>query len=179
MYEPQCHGMQSLPWTSVKAVIYELFVFTKMSPFQNLMSAIPFVIEQYMADMLHVDPDLMRTPCLQNTLHQRHIAQTFEHTIVRHGMFADSRIGHDRHLHPVLRVTGDIADDRPFVLLHISPYQCTITPFRRFIKKLDSEIRFRIRCFCNDQQSGSILVDTVDYSRAQNAVYAAERIEMI
>ena len=45
MHKPQRHSMQSLSGTSVKAIIYKLFVFTKMSSFQYLMPAIAFVIE--------------------------------------------------------------------------------------------------------------------------------------
>ena len=70
--------MQSLSGTSVKAIIYKLFVFTKMGSFQYLMTAIAFVIEQHMTDMFHVDTNLMSTSCFKYTFHKGYVSQSFQ-----------------------------------------------------------------------------------------------------
>ena len=79
---PKCHGMQSLPGEQVsKQLFYKLFVFTKVSTFQNFVTAIAFVIEKYMPDMFHVDTNLMSTSGFEYALYQRDISQPFKHPI--------------------------------------------------------------------------------------------------
>ena len=151
MHKPQCHSMQSLSGTSVKAIIYKLFVFTKMGSFQYLMTAIAFVIEQHMTDMFHVDTNLMSTSCFKYTFHKGYVSQSFQYAVVCNGMFAHCRIGHHRHLHPVSRITGNITDNRSFILFHNTPHQSTIFAFGSLIKKLNSQICFGIRCLGNHQ----------------------------
>ena len=151
MHKPQRHGVQSLPRTSVEAIVYKLFVFTKVSPFQDFVTAIPLVIEEYMTDMLHVHTYLMRTPGFKNTFHQSDISQTFKHPVVGDGMFPLGRIGHNGHLHPVFRIAGDTAYDGTFILIDNAPYQCAVSTLSSFIKELDAQIGFGIRCLSDNQ----------------------------
>ena len=159
--------MQSLSGTSVKAIIYKLFVFTKMSTFQYLVPPIAFVIEQHMSDMFHVDTDLMSTSRLQDTFHKRDVSQAFQHTIMSHSVFANCRVGHHCHLHSVFRVTGYIPDDCSLILLHNPPYQGAIFTFGSFIKELVSQICFGVRCLGNHQQPRSIFVDPMNKSHVR------------
>lgn len=122
MHEAQRHGMQGLARTNVKAVVYKLFVFGKMSSFQYFVPPVAFVVEEHVADVFHVHTYLVRTPRFEDTLHQRDIAESLQYAIVGHGMLALA-LGQDRHLQPVFRIASDVAYNRPLVLLHVAPYQ--------------------------------------------------------
>ena len=122
-----------------------------MSSFQYLMAAIAFVIEQHMADMFHMNTNLMCTPCFQNTFHESDVSQPLQYAIMGYGVLAHRRVGHHRHLHPVSRIACDIANDGSFILFYNSPYQGAILAFGRFIKELESKVCFRIRRFGNHQ----------------------------
>ena len=85
MHKPQRLGMECLPGTDSKAVLYELFISCKSRSFQYFISAITFIVEKRMADIFHMHTDLMRTSRLQAAFHQCHISQTFQHGVMGNG----------------------------------------------------------------------------------------------
>ncbi len=54
MHKPQRHGVQRLPRTNIEAIVYKLFVFGKMSSFQNLMTAVAFIVKENMPDVFNM-----------------------------------------------------------------------------------------------------------------------------
>ena len=74
--------MQGLTWTNSETVLHELFIFSKSCSFQDLMSAIPLIVEKRMTDIFHMYTDLVRAPRLQTALHQAHVAQAFQYGIM-------------------------------------------------------------------------------------------------
>ena len=65
--------MERLTRQQVETVLYKLFVFTEGCPFQYLVAAVIGIVEQWMADVLHVCSDLVCAPCFQLAADQGHI----------------------------------------------------------------------------------------------------------
>ena len=59
---------------------------------------------------------------LQTALHERDVAISLQHAVVRHGVLAVRTVGKDIHLQAILRAATDVADDRTLVLLKITPH---------------------------------------------------------
>lgn len=125
------------------------------------MSAVPFVVEERMADVFHVYADLVGTSGFQYAFHQCDVAQSFQNLIVCYGMFALCRVGQNRHLHPVLRVSSDVAGDGSFVFVDDSPYQRVVFTFGGLVVELQAQAGFGVGCLGYDQQSGGIFVNAV------------------
>jgi hypothetical protein len=69
MNEAQLFGMQSLSGTDGKTVVDELFVFGIDGSFYNPIAPIKIIIEQWMANVLHVHPNLMSSASFQSAFH--------------------------------------------------------------------------------------------------------------
>lgn len=80
--------VQGVPGANGEAVVDELPVFTEDGAFYDLIPAIGVVVEQGMADMLHMHPDLMSAACFQHTLYQGDIPETFQDLIMGDGFLA-------------------------------------------------------------------------------------------
>ena len=72
--ETECAGMKCLTGTDIEASLYKLTVAARGSAFQNLVTSVAFVVEERMADMLHVDTNLMGPARLQLALHEGDVA---------------------------------------------------------------------------------------------------------
>ena len=101
--------------------------------------------------MFHVNTNLMSTSGFKYALHQSDISQPFQYPIMSYGMFSYCRVGHHRHLHPVFRIAGNTAYDGTFILIDNAPYQCAVSTLSSFIKELDAQIGFGIRCLSDNQ----------------------------
>ena len=138
MNEPQRLSMQGLTWTNSETVLHELFIFSKSCSFQDIMSAIPLIVEKRMTDIFHMYTDLVRAPRLQTALHQAHVAQAFQHGVMGDGGLALIAFREDGHLHTVTRVTTDISLDTPLILLNDAPYQGTVFTFGCLVEELQA-----------------------------------------
>ena len=125
MDKAQRHGVERLARADVKAVVYKLFVFGKMCTFQDFVAAVAFVVEEHVADVLHVHTYLVRAPRLEDALDERDVAEALQHAVVGHGMLAFA-LGQDSHLEAVLGVAADVTHNRTLILLHVAPYQATV-----------------------------------------------------
>ena len=168
MYESQRPGMECLTRTYGKAVLYELLIFAELCAAQDLVPAITFVVEKRMADMLHVGTDLMGTSGFQPAFHERDIIEILQYAIVGDGMFPDSAVRWKYcHLHPVFRVTGDVAFDTSFFILKASPDQSIVQPLGGFVEELLPQMRFGIGIFGHYEKSGGVLVYAVYQSHCR------------
>src|SRR5574344_201136 len=162
MHKAQRLGMQHLTRANRKTVVYKLTVLCRVQPLQDLITPIPLITKERMTQMAHVGTDLMSTPRLQHTLHQRRIAKAFQHMVMSHSTPPNLRPRRkNRHPHPIPRITSDVAL-YPTILLHkIAPHQRMILASGRFIEKLKSQVRLRHSCLRHHQQSARILVNAV------------------
>ena len=126
MDKAQRHGVERLARADVKAVVYKLFVFGKMCTFQDFVAAVAFVVEEHVADVLHVHTYLVRAPRLEDALDERDVAEALQHAVVGHGMLAFA-LGQDSHLEAVLGVAADVTHNRTLILLHVAPYQALVS----------------------------------------------------
>ena len=91
--EAQCAGVQRLSWTNGKAVAYKTVVSAALCASQNLVAPIALVVEQGVANVLHVHTYLVCAARFEHTLHKGYVAITLQHLIVCHGMLAYARRG--------------------------------------------------------------------------------------
>ena len=123
--------------------------------------------------MLHVGTDLMGTSGFQPAFHERDIIEILQYAIVGDGMFPDSAVRWKYcHLHPVFRVTGDVAFDTSFFILKASPDQSIVQPLGGFVEELPPQMRFGIGIFGHYEKSGGVLVYAVyqPYSRVVRVI---------
>lgn len=116
-----------------KQLIYKLFVFTEMGTFQNLVTAVALIIEEYMADMFHVNTNLMGTSRFKNAFYKSDIAQTLQNPVMGHGMLS-LIIGQNGHLHAVSGIPANVSGDGSLVLFNGSPHQGTVASFGGLLK---------------------------------------------
>ena len=158
--------MQCLTRTDFEAIFHKLLVFGGSVAFQYLVASVSGIVEEGVPDVFHVYANLMRSPRFEPALHKRNVSQPFEYLVVGHGMFCQwiFPFGKYGEEHPVARVAPQIADDGTFVFFHVSPHQCVVGSPCGFIEKLFSQVCFGIRSFGYQQQTRSILIDTVHKS---------------
>ena len=114
-------GMEGLPGTKGEAVVHELAVFAEDCTFHDLISAIGFVIEQRMADVLHMHPDLVGAAGFQYTLNEGNIAESFEHLIVGDRFFSVFAFGISIEEFAEALVAANVGYDGASCLLAKSP----------------------------------------------------------
>ena len=155
MHKTQGLGMQRLPRTDLKAILHELLVFGGGVPSQDLLPAISLIGEQRVTYVFHVHAYLVRAPRLQPALHKGHVAETLQHPVVGDGMLGVRVLsfGEDGEEHPVLRVTAQIARDRPLVLRDIAPHQRIIEPFGRLVEELFAQVGLGVLVLGDDEQT--------------------------
>ena len=129
-------GMKRMPGQDFKYISNELPVLWEINAPQRRMAFIPFIIEQCMANVPEVRPDLVGTPCFQLTFYPGHITETLQYFVMGNGMFSLAAVLINGHLHPVFRVPPDVSPDRSFILLHIPPYESPVQPLGRTVKEL-------------------------------------------
>ena len=118
----------------------------------------------------------MRSARFENKPAESKLLVTLDYFKVCGGFSARFR---DSHKFPVLIASSDKGFYTPFIFLYYALQKRDVFAAASLFFYLRSKAYVRAVVFCHNQKPGSILVDTVDYPRAQNAVYAAERIEMI
>lgn len=174
VYETECLGVQCLSWADLEAVVDELPVACRCGSFEYLVAAVAFVVEQYMANVLHVCSDLMCASCFQYALHECGVAKSLQWIVVCDCMFAHVAVGWKHgHLHTVLWVASYVALDASFVFCNMSPHQCVVFALGGLVEELPSEVGLGFRSLGNDQQSACVLVDAVykSYFRVVDVVF--------
>ena len=88
MHKAKCAGMEGLTRTNVEAIVYKLLVFGKVSALQYFVSSIALVIEEDVADVLHVHTYLVRASRLQPALYEGDITEALKDAIMSHCMLS-------------------------------------------------------------------------------------------
>ena len=127
------------------------------------MPTITLVIEKRVANMLHVNTNLVRTPGFKPAFHQCDIRHPFQHFVVCYGMFCDwiFTFGKYSKQHSIAWIASQCTDNCAFIFFYIAPNKCLIATLSGFIKELFTEICLCHFGFGNKQQTRSILVDTM------------------
>ena len=169
MHEPQRLGVERLPGTHGEAVVHELLVLGEVRAFQYLVAAIPLVVEQRVADMLHVYANLVRAPRLQHAFHKGDIADAFQHVIMGDGVFPYLGVGEDGHLQAVFRIARDVALYRPVVLVDDAPYQRIVLSLGGLMEELESQVRLGVGCLSTNgfRIAGGVIIFKIGYDMLQ------------
>lgn len=120
--------VERLARTYLEAVFDELAVAAGPIAAQYLKTSVTPVGKQRMADMPHVRPYLMGTPCLEYALYKRNIAEPLYYAVMGYGVLAYPRVRRKHsHAHPVFKVSADVALNAPLIFGKITPDQGIVT----------------------------------------------------
>ena len=109
MDKAKCAGMEGLTRADVEAIVDKLLIFGKMCTLQDLVSSVSLVVEEDVANVLHVHTYLVGTSRLEATLNQCDVSEALEHRVMGDGMFSNLGVTKDGHLHTVLGMAGNVA----------------------------------------------------------------------
>ena len=132
--------MKGLTREKLEAVLYELAVFRVDRSLADLRTVVTAVIEERMADPVEMYTDLMGSTGFETAVDYSHVSKAFEDTIMCHCMLSIIAVREYLEAHAVVRVTTDIACNRTFVFLEVSPYDSHIATFYRMYEELLCQI---------------------------------------
>ena len=153
--------MQSLAREKFETIADELGVFGVNRPLSDFGAAVAFVVEEGMADVVHMDANLMRASGLQNALDHCHKAESLNYLVMCDCVLSVVSVRENPEFHPVGRVAADVADYRSLIFADVAPNYCNIFSFNGMDEKLFGKVKLCFVIFCHHQQSGCILVNPV------------------
>ena len=162
-----------------EAVFDELPVFREGRALQDAVAAITFVVEERMSLPGHVDAYLVRAARFEPAFDQRHIAVTFQHPPVGHGVLAVRPVFEYEHLLPVAGAAADVARDRPLVLVEIAPHECHITALDCMVEELLGQPCVRLFVLGHHEQPRRVLVDAVHQPGAHVALLEQGQVAQV
>ena len=86
--EAEGAGMKGLAWQERKAIVYELFVFSKHGAFENAIAAIGSIAKQGMTNGAHMYAYLVGAACFEFTFHEGNVIKAFNNAVMGDGGFA-------------------------------------------------------------------------------------------
>ena len=131
------------------------------------------IANQRVADMRHVNANLVSSSGFEPTFHQRSFAKAFNCSEMRNGMFAFV-VGQNRHFFAVYGRSADLGADRASRRGRDAADNRKIAPLDVMRSKQLGEPFVRCVAFGDDQQPGCILIDAVDDARTLHAADARE-----
>ena len=162
MHETEGLGVESLARTQGETIVNELFILRVDSSLADLRAAVSGIVEQRMADIIHVDTDLVRTTGFQTAFHDRDIAETLDDPVMSDRMLALVPFRIYLEAKSVIRIAADVAGDGPLVFFKIPPNHGHILPLYRMPEKLPRQIELRLVILRYHQKAGGVHVNAMD-----------------
>ena len=162
MNESDGLGVEGLSGAGREAVVDKLAVFAEDGAFDDLVATIGIVVKEGVADMLHMDPDLVGASGFENALYQGHIAETFQYFIVGDRFLPVLSLGIGIEQFPEALVPAYVCHDGAGVFCKVSPCQGDILAADSMVEELFCEAADGFLGLCEDHQSAGIFVDPVD-----------------
>lgn len=155
-------GVKRLSWHQREAVADKLLVFAERGALEDAVPSVRFVIEERVADVLHVYAYLVRATRLELTFHKCHITKAFQYSPVGDGVLtALVVLGKHGHDHAVFGMAAHIAHDGALILVEIAPHQCPVLAFEVVVEEDLGETHLGQLVFCDHHKAGGVLVDAV------------------
>lgn len=165
--EPERTCVESLPVAKRKAVVNKLPILGCALPPEYLVSPVSFVVEERMAESLHMDPYLVGSSRLEAASDNGDVAEILNRLIVCYRMFAVRVVGReDTHLEAVLGVASDIPLYSTVRRVGLPPDNGHILAARSLVEELATEVGLGVRGLGDYEEPGGVLVDTVYESEA-------------
>lgn len=158
--EPQAHGVEAL---ALKAG-------------DRLFCAVNRVPQDGVADVGHVDTNLMSTAGLQAALHIGEAPEPFQYGPVGNGGAAAR---HHRHLLPVHRVAADGSVHGTAVLPEVSNDDAAVDPGQGVVLELGGQLLVSEVVFRRDDEAGGVPVDAVDDAGPQLSADTGEAVPAV
>ena len=141
--------------------------------FYRFLGAIYLIARNRMPYVRKMHSDLMGSAGFQCAAQMREAAVPFQNFYMRYGGLGIF-INH-RHFLSVLRIPADRQRNGEFIFFYIAVHHAFIRPFEGMLLDLPGKPGVRAVIFCNDQQTGCVLINPVHDSRPENAVNSTER----
>src|ERR1700730_1038829 len=114
-----------------------------------------------MANMLHMNADLVGTACLKFTLYQADITESFKDFVVRGGLLSLFSIRVSIEYLPKSFMPSNMCFDRSGLFFKVTPNQGHILTLYRMIEKLFGQTRQGFFIFCQNQQPACVFINSV------------------
>ena len=136
MFKTQETGVQSMARHSLEAVLDKLLILREGGTLQYLVATVALIIKERVADILHMNTNLVRSSRFESALHQSNISVAFQHLVVRNGMLTLRTIGKDIHLVAVLRVATDMSRNCTLILRQVTPHERNVATLCGVVEEL-------------------------------------------
>ena len=118
--------VERLTRADFKAVLNELLIFCVYGPFPDFRSSVALVIEQRVAYMAHMNPDLVGPASLEAAFDDCNESEPLDDFIMGDCDFSLFRIVINAEPEPVVSVPADSCRDRALILLDVAPDHCYV-----------------------------------------------------
>ena len=108
MLEAQGFGVQGVARHDVEGIFHKLLVLAVDGPFEDMVAAVFVVVEDGVAQVFHVDADLVGPAGFEVALHHADVVEAFEHLVMGDGPFALFTVRKGGELFAVARVAADM-----------------------------------------------------------------------
>ena len=119
-----------------KTVLDKLLILREGRSLQYLVATVALIVKERVADILHMNTNLMSSSRFEAALHQGHISVAFQHLVVCNGVLTLRTISKDIHLVAVLRVATDMARDCTLVISQVAPHKGDIATLCGVVEEL-------------------------------------------
>lgn len=180
MLKAKMSGVQRLPAERGQSLPCSLGELTGAG---GKVGAIDGISQKRVADMGHVDADLVSTAGLQNTAHEardrnsRTFGQGLQDFVVRNRMFA---LAHHGHLLPIGLLASQRGIDRSLAPFRHSPHNRLIGTLHASVppmgRELLTEAGMRLICLGDHHEAGGLLVEPVNDTGAAHTANAGEAV---
>ena len=119
-----------------------------------------------MADIFHMNPDLVSASCFQRALNEGYIAESLNNFIVCNGIFAmlTIRIGFKDFSESL--VSSDMRNDCALVFFQVPPYEGNVFPAHGVVKKLFCQAGHPPAGFSNHHKTAGIFIYSMHETEA-------------
>src|SRR5574344_1950593 len=127
MNKSQRLSMQCLPGTNIKTVLDKLFVLRKCCTTKYLITTIIGIAKNWMANIFHMNANLMCPTSLETALNQTHISQFFKDFKMSNCVFTEIAIRENGKYLSVFQTSANVTHNSTFRFFRNSPNQCLIS----------------------------------------------------
>ena len=161
MLEAQKAGVKGVAWHCFKTILDKLLILREGRTLQYLVATISLIVEEWVANILHVNTNLVRSTRFEAALHQRYIAVATQHFVVGNSVFALRAIGKDIHLMTIFRIATNVSRNCSLVIGQVAPHERNITTLRGVKEELVREVLAGLLVLADNENARSVLVNSM------------------
>ena len=164
--EAEFFGMEGLAGEDGEAVVDKLFVFVEDGAFDYAVAAIGGIVEEGMADVLHVHAYLVGATGLEAQLYEGDVVEPLDDFVVGDGVFAIVALGKGVHDLAEAEIAPDVDVYGAFVFGEVAPHEGYVAAVYGMFFELGGEQAHGLFFLADDHEAGGVFVYTVNEADA-------------